>query len=162
MGYFSIHALPSPQSPLPPMDDTELDSCGTLCWIPNHADSKSWRIPEFPKTLREWFSWDSSQIDKILGIFVEFRSSSWSIYHVISKSKHFMPRRFRPPLANYSMAHQATTDNISFATQFPTISTDRLGFSPGLMTKRVGKYDVIYGKAADMVTSVSYCLSKAC
>ena len=69
---------------------------------------------------------------------------------------------FDPLLRNYNMAHQATTDNISFATQFPTISTNRLGFSPGVMTKRVGKYDVIYGKATDMVTSISYCFSKAC
>ena len=50
---------------------------------------------------------------------------------------------------------QAATDNISFATQFQTISTNKLGFSPGFITKRFKKYDAIYGKAADMVTSIS-------
>ena len=33
----------------------------SFCRIPNLADSKSWGIPEFCKTLQTWFRWNSCQ-----------------------------------------------------------------------------------------------------
>ena len=53
---------------------------GSLCRIPNHADSKSWGIPEFGKILNG-FAGIPIEIHKILGKYMEFQSGSLSIYY---------------------------------------------------------------------------------
>ena len=60
----------------------------SLCRIPNPADSKSWGIPEFRKTLNG-FSGIPVKINKILEIFMEFQSDSPSIYYRISNVVHW-------------------------------------------------------------------------
>ena len=59
----------------------------SLCMIPNPADSKSWRIPEFSKILYG-FAGILIKIHKIFGKFVEFQSGSPSIYYKIFSVVH--------------------------------------------------------------------------
>ena len=56
---------------------------GSFCRIPNLADFKYWGIPEFCKTLN-----DFREIPKILGKFMDFQSSSLSIFYRISNDVH--------------------------------------------------------------------------
>ena len=65
------------------MDDTELG----FCRIPEPADSKSWRIPEFRQNLNG-FPGIPVKIYKILKKFVDFQSYSLSISYRISNVVH--------------------------------------------------------------------------
>ena len=60
---------------------------GSLCRIPNRADSNSWGIPEFCKILNG-FPGIPVKIHKILGKFLESQSGSPSIYYRISNVVH--------------------------------------------------------------------------
>ena len=59
----------------------------SFCRIPNLADSEYWRIPEFCKALND-FRGIPVRIHKILGKFMDFQSSSLSIFYRISNVVH--------------------------------------------------------------------------
>ena len=65
------------------MDDTELG----FCRIPEPADSRSWRIPEFRQNLNG-FPGIPVKIYKNLKKFVDFQSYSLSISYRISNVVH--------------------------------------------------------------------------
>ena len=82
------------QAPL--MDDNELvtkkfriskKDSSSLCRIPSPADSQSWGIPEFCKTVIG-FPGIGAKIHKNLAKFLEFQSGSPSIYHRIFNIIH--------------------------------------------------------------------------
>ena len=83
MGY--SRKYPHPTAP-PPTPWTTLNWVPKYYRIPNLADSRSWRIPEFSKT--EWFFWNSSQNSQNLGKFIDFQSCSPSIFYMISNVVH--------------------------------------------------------------------------
>ena len=55
----------------------------SFCRIPDLADSKYWGIPEFCKTLND-FRRILVKLHKILAKFIDFQSSSLSIFYMIS------------------------------------------------------------------------------
>ena len=82
------------------MDDTELGTqefqdfhegqySSTVCRNPKPANSKSWGIPEFCKTVNG-FPWIPAKIYRISEKFMpDFQSGSLSIYYRISKVVHW-------------------------------------------------------------------------